>query len=145
MRRRDFIAGLGGAAAWPVTSKTQQPAVPVIGFLYSQSAEGSKFAVASFQQGLREAGLVDGQNIAIAYRFADNQLDRLQMQSADLVLRQVAVIVAHANMAALVAKAATPTIPIVFEAGGDQSRWVLLPVSTGPVEMRRDTRPCRAC
>jgi putative tryptophan/tyrosine transport system substrate-binding protein len=118
MRRREFIAGLGAAVS-PLAAKAQQPAMPVVGFLYSQSADGSNFAVASFQQGLREAGLIDGQNIAIEYRFADNQLDRLQMQSADLVRRQVAVIVAHANMAAFVAKAATTTIPIVFEAGGD--------------------------
>jgi putative tryptophan/tyrosine transport system substrate-binding protein len=120
-RRRDFIAGLGGmTAAWPMAARAQQqPALPVIGFLYPQSAEGSKFAVVPFQQGLREAGLIEGQNVAVEYRFADNQLDRLRMQTADLVRRQVAVIVAHANAAAVVAKAATATIPIVFSVGGD--------------------------
>jgi putative tryptophan/tyrosine transport system substrate-binding protein len=120
MKRREFIAGLGGAvAAWPITARAQRATMPVIGFLYSQSAEGSKFAVVPFQQGLREAGLIEGQNVAIEYRFADDQLDRLRMQSADLVQRRVAVIVAHANTTAVVAKAATATIPIVFSVGGD--------------------------
>jgi putative ABC transport system substrate-binding protein len=123
MRRREFIAGLGGAAAalpaiWPLAARAQQT-MPVVGFLSPQSAEGSKIAVTPFQQGLREAGLMEGQNVAIEYRFADNQLDRLQMQAADLVRRQVAVIVAHANTAAVVVKAATATIPIVFNVGAD--------------------------
>ena len=123
MRRREFIAGLGGTAAassaiWPLDARAQQT-MPVVGFLSPQSVEGSKIAVTPFQQGLREAGLMEGQNVAIEYRFADNQLDRLRMQAADLVRRQVAVIVAHANTAAVIAKAATATIPIVFDVGGD--------------------------
>jgi len=119
MRRREFIAGLTGAAAWQRAARAPQPAMPVIGFLSPQSADGSKIVVAPFQQGLREAGYLEGQNVAVAYRFADNQTARLRMQAADLVQRQVTVIVAHANAAAVVAKAATVTIPIVFTVGGD--------------------------
>jgi putative ABC transport system substrate-binding protein len=120
MRRREFIVGVAGAAlAWPRGARAQQPALPVIGFLYSSSAEGSKFAVVPFRQGLTEARLIEGQNVAIEYHFADNQHDRLRTQAADLVRRRVAVIVAHSNTAAVVAKAATATIPIVFEVGGD--------------------------
>jgi putative ABC transport system substrate-binding protein len=120
LRRREFIAGLGGAAAWPVVARAQQGALPVVGFLSAQSAEVDyKDTTIPFLQGLKEAGFVEGQNVAVEYRYAENQLDRLPALAADLVRRRVAVIVASAITVALAAKAATTTIPIVFFAGGD--------------------------
>jgi putative ABC transport system substrate-binding protein len=128
MRRREFIAGLGGAAvAWPLASHAQQAAVPVVGFLSAQSAQVDyKDTTIPFLQGLKEAGYVEGRNVAVEYRYAENQLDRLPALAADLVRRRVAVIVATAITVARAAKAATTTIPIVFLAGGD-------PVATGLV------------
>jgi putative tryptophan/tyrosine transport system substrate-binding protein len=119
MRRREFIAGLGGAAAWPLAARGQQPAMPVIGYLSDQSADGSKLATAPFLQSLKETGYVVGQNVAIESRWAENQIDRLPALAADLVRRRVAVIVASGDDAALAAKAATTTIPIFFLVGGD--------------------------
>jgi putative ABC transport system substrate-binding protein len=123
MRRRTFIAGLGGAAALalrPLVPRAQQSAVPVIGFLSPQSAEDDyKNRTVPFLQGLKESGYVEGQNVAVEYRYAENQLDRLPALAADLVRRRVAVIVTSAGATALAAKAATATIPIVFVAGGD--------------------------
>ena len=119
MRRRTFIAGLGSAAAWPLTARAQQAAVPVIVFLSAQSAElDYKDATVPFLRGLKETGYVEGQNVAIEYRYAENQYDRLPAPAADLIRRRVAVIVAGAA-AALVAKAATTTVPIVFAAAAD--------------------------
>src|SRR6516162_5033238 len=119
MRRREFIAGLGSAVAWPVVARAQQAAVPVIGFLSAQSAElDYKDATVPFLRGLKETGYVEGQNVAIEYRYAENQYDRLPAPAADLIRRRVAVIVAGAA-AALVAKAATTTVPIVFAAAAD--------------------------
>jgi len=120
IRRREFIAGLGSAAAWPLAAQAQQSAVPVIGYLSSQSAEiDYKDVTVPVVQGLKETGYVEGQNVAVEYRWAGNQYDRLPALAADLVLRRVTVIVAIAGTAALAAKAATTAIPIVFAVGGD--------------------------
>ena len=120
INRRKFIAGLGSAAAWPVVARAQQPAVPMIGWLSSQSADDDhKYNIVAFLQGLKETGYVEGQNVAVDYRYAENQLDRLPALAADLVRRRVAVIVAVGAVATLAAKAATTTIPIVFGTGND--------------------------
>jgi putative tryptophan/tyrosine transport system substrate-binding protein len=120
MRRRQFIAGLGSAAAWPVVTRAQQAAMPVVGYLSPQTAgdDYKNFAV-PFLQGLKETGFVEGQNVAIEYRYAENQVDRLPQLAIDLVRRRVAVIVANGTAPALAAKAATTIIPIVFSTGGD--------------------------
>ena len=119
MRRRQFIGLLGGTLAWPFAARAQQPAMPVIGFLSTKAPDDTPNLLAAFRQGLKDTGFVEGQNVAIEYRFAYNQNERLPALVADLILRQVAVIVAPATPSAIVAKAATGTIPIVFEIGGD--------------------------
>jgi len=125
MRRREFIAGLGGTAAWPVAARAQQSQIPVVGFLRVTSAADATNLVNAFRQGLVDAGFVEGRNIAVEYRWADGHGDRLPRLAADLINRQVTAIVGH-SAAVMAAKAATTTIPIVAVVGDD-------PVRTGIV------------
>jgi putative tryptophan/tyrosine transport system substrate-binding protein len=127
VRRREFITLIGGAAvACPLAARAQQPTTPVIGFLNAASLDGYRPMAAAFRQGLQESGYVEGQNVAIEYRWADNQIDRLPGLAADLVRRQVTVIAATTTPAALAAKAATTTVPIVFEMASDPIRLGLV-------------------
>ena len=120
MRRRKLIAMLGAAVAWPLTVHAQQPAVPVIGFLHSASAEPNANLVKAFRKGLFDVGFIDGQNVTIDFRWADGHNDRLPSLASDLVRRNVSVIATPGSTpAALAAKAATATIPIVFASGAD--------------------------
>src|SRR5262249_10641274 len=128
MNKREFITLLGGAAAWPLVARAQQPGMPVIGFMSARSPEDSAHLVAAFRRGLGESGFIEGQNVAIEFRWAHGQYDRLPALADELVRRQVNVLVAvGGEPSPLAAKRATSTIPIVFGVGSD-------PVSIGLVE-----------
>jgi putative ABC transport system substrate-binding protein len=158
MRRRKFIILAGGAAAWPLAARAQQSAMPIVGFLRSTTLAPFQNLVVAFGQGLREAGFVEGQNVAIEYRYADNQIDRLPVLVADLIRLPAAVIVVNSG-AAFAAKAATTTVPIVLAAGDDPVRsglvaslnrpggnltgvtWLAVSVGTKRLELLRQVVP----
>jgi len=133
MRRREFLGVLGGAAAWPLTAHAQQ-SMPVIGFLSSVSPGPFAKRLAAFHQGLKETGYVEGRNLIIESRWAEGQYDRLPAMAADLLGRRIAVLVTYTDAAALAAKAATTTVPIVFVNGADPVRGGIVPSLNRPGE-----------
>jgi putative ABC transport system substrate-binding protein len=151
MRRREFITLISGAtAAWPFVAHAQQPAMPVIGFLSPRASDDLPQLMAAFRQGLKDTGFVEGQNVTIEYRFAGNHNERLPALAADLIHRQVTVIVATAPLAVLAAKSATTSIPIVFEMGDDPIRLGFVASLnrpggniTGVTQLNREVAPKR--
>jgi len=133
MRRREFITLLGGAATmWPLTARAQQPAMPVVGFLHPATPESQADRLRAFRNGLKEAGFVEGENVAVAYRWAENQGSRLPELAADLVRRQVNMIVTPTTPTAVLAARATTTIPVVFAIGDDPVRLGLVAAVARP-------------
>ena len=133
MRRRECISLIGGAAAWPLIARAQQPAMPVVGFLSSRSPGESASVVAAFRQGLRETGFIEGQNLGIAFRWAEGRYDRLPALASELVSLPVTLIFAAGGPpSAFAAKGATSTIPIVFSAASDPVEIGLVPSLNQP-------------
>jgi putative ABC transport system substrate-binding protein len=126
IERRKFLATLGGAAAWPLAARAQQPKLPVIGFLDSRSSDGMASRLAAFRQGLKEVGLVEGENVTITYRWAEDRVDRLPAMASELARQATVIVTTGGPPAAFAAKAATTTIPIVFLVGEDPTRLGLV-------------------
>jgi ABC-type uncharacterized transport system substrate-binding protein len=132
--RREFVGLVGGAVAWPVMTRAQEPPIPVVGFLRSASRVASAPNEAAFRLGLASLGFFEGRNVTIDYRYAENQIERLPTLASDLTRRPVAVIYGGENASALAARAATTTLPIVFRVGGDPVKLGLVEILTGLAE-----------